>query len=98
MTIKQDDDLWTIDHIANQERPNKVKKAVRQQTVFDVQWSDCPQYVEEEVKQLWRDEDFGNKIYFYLWNDANDAKKYPIIAAYLKSKGAEGSVWIRWWW
>jgi hypothetical protein len=32
-------------------------KSVRKQWVLDVQWSDCPKDVEEEVKKIWRDDD-----------------------------------------
>lgn len=41
------------------------KKAVRKVTVFDVQYTDCPENVAEEVKVLWRLEDLGNDYYVY---------------------------------
>ena len=76
-------------------------------TVFDVQWSNCPVEVEEEVKRLWRDNELGNHRYFYSWNDSKeerdetgescDSEAYPIIAEYLRSRGVT-QCWIRWWW
>lgn len=38
-----------------------TKQALRKNWVLDVQWSDCPKEVEDEVKQLW--------LYFELGND-----------------------------
>lgn len=68
---------------------------------FDVQWSDCPEYVEEEVANLWRDHELGND--YYMWKRTLDDEmfeSYPRIYFWLKHKGvAEGEeVVVHWWW
>lgn len=72
-------------------------KAIQQKTIFEVQWSDCPVEVEDEVRKLWIDAELGNDRYFYNWVRDDDEKKYPIIGQYLRSKGVK-DCWIRWWW
>lgn len=85
--------------------------AVQQVYVFNAQWTDCPVEVEAEVKQLWRDREFGNDNYYAKWDRDDDAgwteedgdenklfrEKYPIIDEYLMSKGVEKCL-IHWWW
>ena len=71
---------------------------IKQITLFDVQWSNCPVEVEEEVMRLWRDHNFGNDHYFYKWDGQHeDADRYPIIAEYLESRGVTECL-INWWW
>lgn len=78
----------------------------RMQKVLDVQWSNCPVEVEDEVRNLWQDRELGNDCCFaaVVLSDEIDgevfADKYPIIAAFLKDKGAEDdeNIWIHWWW
>ena len=38
--------------------------SVKKQWVLDVQWSDCPQFVEDEARKLWRD--YGIVILLYI--------------------------------
>lgn len=80
---------------------------IQQQTIFDVQWSNCPVEVEEEVKRLWLDMELHNNVCYYSWsgwikNDeydgpSEDAEAYPIIAEYLKTRGVTECL-IHWWW
>lgn len=85
--------------------PHGEKSAIQATTIFEAQWSDCPVEVEEEVKQLWRDNELGNDTCYYNWNienenesDGADGKiKYPLIRAYLKSKKIKKCL-IHWWW
>lgn len=73
--------------------------AIKQVTVFDVQWSDCPIEVEEEVKKLWRYYEYGNDHYIHKWETSadNEEGQWPIIAEYLASKNVT-ECWIYWWW
>lgn len=68
---------------------------------FDVQWSDCPDFVEKEVQQLWKDCEYGNDNYVYkaILNESL-FNRYPRIYLWLEHKGVvEGSrVLINWWW
>ena len=68
---------------------------------FDVQWSDCPVFVYEEVKQIWSDYDLGNDDYMYK-TSLNDElfESYPRVYMWLKHKGVlEGEqVIVHWWW
>ena len=77
--------------------PGAGSDCIQQVILFDVQWSNCPIEVEEEVKKLWREEDFGNDCFYYKWNSEMDRALYPIIDSYLTSRGVEKCL-IRWWW
>ena len=63
-------------------------------------WHDLPIQVEEEVCQLWEDEELVNYDCYAIFRDSNSSKSdtYPLIAEWLKRKGIpdEVSVWIRW--
>ena len=92
-------------------RDGTQESAIKQVTLFDAQWSDCPVEVETEVKKLWRDHDFGNDHYYFSWDrgdmliefpDGGDESKdgksgYPLIDEYLLSKGVTKCL-IHWWW
>jgi len=76
---------------------NSVKKV----WYFDVQWSDCPNMVEDEVRHLWNNHELGNDYYMYqgklneeFFND------YPKIYFWLKHKGVPENEQfiIHWWW
>ena len=76
--------------------------SVRQQTVLDVQWSDCPDFVEKEVREMWQSDDrlhndvCINKVYV----DEEMLSEYPNIYYWLKHNKVpeDTSVWIHWWW
>lgn len=72
-------------------------ECIRHQIVFEVQWSNCPVEIEEEVKKLWREHDYGNDNYFHEWDSAEDGYDYPEIDEFLLSKGIT-RCWIHWWW
>lgn len=68
---------------------------------FDVQWSDCPTIVEDEVRSLWRCYELGND--YYMWKTTLDSElfeEYPRIYFWLRHKGvSEGEkVIVHWWW
>lgn len=42
--------------------------SITTETVFNAQWTDCPIEVEQAVKQLWRDYEFGNDHYYFQWD------------------------------
>lgn len=44
-------------------------KSARQQWVLDVQWSDAPAEVIEEVRKLWRERELGNDSYIYKFGE-----------------------------
>ena len=76
---------------------NSVKKV----WFFDVQWSDCPQEVAEEVRHVWHNMELGNDYYIYKTEvDLELFEEYPRIYYWLKYKGVnEGEpVIIHWWW
>lgn len=77
------------------------KPSVRKVWFFDVQWSDCPEFVEEEVILLWRKYKLGNDCYIFKFKvDSADALAYPYINGWLKHKGVkdEELVIIHYWW
>lgn len=86
--------------------------AIRTQTVFEVQWSECPVEVEEEVQNMWRHSDGELKNGSYAdWNRDGEywdetmedestltmAEAYPLIDEFLMSKGISQCK-IHWWW
>lgn len=78
-----------------------VPNSVRKVWYFDVQWSDCPEYVEDEVRQLWTDYELGNDRYIAKVDLGEELfSEYPRIYFWLKHKGVgEGEqVIVHWWW
>lgn len=82
-------------------RESDGKNSVTKKWFFDVQWSDCPQIVEDEVRELWCSRQLGNDD--YLWRTNMNLElfdEYPNIYFWLKCKGVpEGEeVIVHWWW
>ena len=80
---------------------NGSSDSIRKVTFFDVQWSDCPDFVQQEVKQLWSDYSLGNDYYFYKASlDDKLFECYPRIYYWLKHKGVleDEEVIVHWWW
>lgn len=67
-------------------------------TIFEVPAynSGVPDEVVEEVGRLWRDLEFGNDHYYWGW-DGEDWDDYPLIRAYLQSRGINTCL-IHYWW
>lgn len=78
---------------------NIGKDCIQSAVIFDVQWSNCPVEVEEEVKSMWRSDDrLYNDVSYYNWDsDEGDGENYPLIDEYLKSRGVTKCL-IHWWW
>jgi hypothetical protein len=62
--------------------------------VFDVQWSDCPVEVEEEVRRLWRWQELGKNTAYFRWDRiskhdvcVNDEDDFLTSTAVLKQFG-----------
>lgn len=78
-----------------------TQESVSKVWFFDVQWSDCPTFIEEEVRQLWSDYDLGNDDYFYKSTLNSELyNRYPRIYLWLEHKGVKEDerVMIHWWW
>lgn len=76
------------------------KECLRLQLVFDVQLSNCPYELKEEIHKLWRDYHLGNDKFFYHWTDEEDNGDciiYPLIAEYLRARDVR-DCWIHYWW
>lgn len=68
---------------------------------FDVQWSDCPTQVENEVRHLWSNLELGNDHYMYKGTlDEEFFDDYPNIYFWLKHNGVseKESFIVHWWW
>jgi len=73
-------------------------ECIEAHNIFEVQWSNCPVEVEDEVRKLWSDMGFGNDHYYYTWIDHEEHKEqYPVIAEFLESRGITKCL-IHWWW
>jgi hypothetical protein len=81
--------------------PGGPSPAVRTQKVFDVQWSDCPVRIEDEVRRMWVEYGLGNDHYLIKIAVGELTETgYPIIQEYLEAQGVrpEEEIWIHWWW
>lgn len=78
--------------------PNSSVKKV---WFLDAQWSDLPQEIEDEVRQLWSDYELGNDNYI-AEREVNEGlfEEYPKIYLWCKYKGIpeNETVIIHWWW
>lgn len=89
-----------------------IRKAVHvvTETRFDVQWSDCPVEVEEEVRRLWQELELKNgdryewerdaDIFLYPNGDPMPTtlkEAFPIIDQYLMAQGVAECI-VTWWW
>jgi hypothetical protein len=89
------------------ETPGAGNDCIQQVTVFEVQWSNCPVEVCEEVRELWKEYGYGNDHYYHWWDDSESERDengvseasecYPIIADYLRSRNVTKCL-IHWWW
>lgn len=79
----------------------KVKPSVSKINFFDVQWSECPTFIEDEVRQMWRDCELGNDNYIYkAVFDDKLFKRYPRVYLWLEKNNVKigERVIIHWWW
>lgn len=74
------------------------------QTVLECTWSDCPEDVIAEVRELWRQfPNLVNDYSYFRWDiDEEDgvpelADDFPVIAKYLASRGVTKCL-IHYWW
>ena len=77
------------------------KKSITKRWYFDVQWSDCPESVESEVRELWSNYELGNDHFMYdATVDEELFGDYPRIYLWLISQGVPkgDEVIIHWWW
>lgn len=82
-------------------RPEVLPKSLKKVWFFDVQWSDCPTFVEQEVIDIWKKMSLSNDHCFYkcVFNEEL-FHQYPNIYFWLKYSGVpeNESVLINWWW
>lgn len=75
--------------------------ALKQVTILDVQWSDCPEEVRDDVRELWIDRELNNDncIVKYARNfDVEEySEAYPTLYRYLEENNIK-ECWIHWWW
>lgn len=90
----------TIDVLETKENEEK-RNSVFKVWFFDVQWSDCPDFVEDEVKNLWDNQELSNDSSLSIHHlDDELFDEYPSIYLWLKYKGVkqDDKVVIHWWW
>lgn len=76
-------------------------KSVSKQWFFDVQWSDCPEFVTHEVRHLWTAYELGNDNYIVKLKLDNELfQTYPNIYFWLQHNGVQlnDRVIVHWWW
>lgn len=79
---------------------NYGNECIQDVKFFNVQWSNCPVEIEDEVKKMWRNWGLGNDHYFIKWEWDDMVHDWPIITEFLKSKGLteKDTIIIHWWW
>lgn len=71
---------------------------------FDLQNEHLPKEVQEEVRDLWMENDLGNDRYFYTWDhdfELEDGTYYHIaklIESELGGDELKSTILIHWWW
>ena len=76
---------------------NVGEDCIQKRIIFEVQWSNCPIEVVAEVIMLWYDYEAGNDHCYLGWDGEEMEEDYPIINAYLASRGITKCL-IHWWW
>lgn len=77
---------------------NPNSPAISLVTVLEATWTDCPLEVQNEIRVLWRDNEFGNDNNYYSWfGDEDEARQYPEIDRYLTAHGVTKCL-IHYWW
>lgn len=70
---------------------------ISQQTVFEAQWTRTPEDVYVQVRDMWHQYEYGNDYYYMSWDSEENGEEWPIIDAFLKSRGVTKCL-IHWWW
>jgi hypothetical protein len=79
------------------------KECVRQQTVLEVNLSNCPVEILTDLTYLWGDNNFDRATHHfaeYRVVDRTVAQPYPMLNRFLReNKGLEPGmlIWIHWW-
>ena len=75
------------------------REPLRKQLVLDVQWSNCPIEVVDEVKDIWKNNCYGNDNFIHKYK-IKSHDQYHHLNRYLSKKGVgdDEVVWIHWWW
>jgi hypothetical protein len=75
----------------------KNNPALTETVVLEGQWTDLPEEVVDDIRQLWQDYEFGNDNYYYSWGKHTEKEEYPVLAKYLDEAGVESCL-IHYWW
>lgn len=78
-----------------------VDKAVQQRWTLNAQWTDCPEHIIEQVKQMWDDFELGNDFCMIKCVvDIQMMHDYSDLYDYLLEQGVpyKSEIWIHWWW
>jgi len=72
--------------------------ALSQVWLLEAQWSDIPKDVQDEVKKIWRENNYGNDYYYFVWDKIwDDDEQYPALAKYLSERNVTKCL-IHYWW
>lgn len=72
--------------------------ALSQVTVLEATWSDIPEDIVDEIRDLWTDAEFGNDNHYYSWTgNSYDVERYPLTTKYLEDHGVKECL-IHYWW
>lgn len=74
--------------------------ALSQTWVLNAQWTDLPQPIVEEVREMWLSYELGNDHCYTSWSHKEMSEDWPLISAYLEDKFPAGvpDLLIHWWW
>lgn len=87
--------------LAASEEPKDNVESVTKEWVFEVTWTDTPDFIKQEINQIWTDRNLGNDHYIYIAHlDEDLFESYPRVYLWLKHKGVlrNEKAYIRLWW
>jgi hypothetical protein len=84
--------------------------AIKDVKVVEATWTDLPQEVRDDIRQLWQDYEYGNDHFYHSWSiehhDAWDTEwnlipdefLYPELRAYMVDNDLPEGTLIHFWW
>ena len=81
---------------------DETRPCITQRTVLELQWSDCPQEVIDEVREIWKDRArnlINDNSYMSIEEDWDEefGEYMPALRDYLRSNGITNCL-VHWWW
>lgn len=73
---------------------------IKEVTVLETTWTNCPKEVVDDVRELWAHMDLGNDFFYFSWDEESwwdEEDKFVNLKKYLKERGIKKCL-IHFWW